>query len=83
MKKTFEINGRDIEFTEVTAIWHEEPEEGRRNAILIHDTTDELRNGDGVVFEADMPKDESDAKNLLEETSETYYETLDTVEVVL
>lgn len=82
MTKTFEINGREVVFTEVTAIWHEEPEEGRRQAILIHDTTDEFRNGDGVVFEADMPEDEADAENLLEESVETYYETLDTVEVV-
>lgn len=81
MTKTFEINGREVEFTEVTAIWHEEPEAGRRQAILIHDTTDEFQNGDGVVFEADMPEDEEGAENLLEEASETYYETLDTIEV--
>lgn len=82
MTKTFEICGRDIEFTEVTAIWHGEPDSGRRSAILIHDTTDEFKNGDGVVFEADMPEDEYDAENLLNETTETYYETLDTVEYV-
>lgn len=82
MTRTFEINGRTVEFTEVTAVWHEEPEAGRRAAILIHDTTDEFRNGDGVVFEADMPEDELDAENLLSETAETYYETLDTVEEI-
>lgn len=79
MKKIFEINGREVEFTEVTAIWHEEPESGRRSAILIHDTTDKFRDGDGVVFEANLPEDEDSAEDLLCETAETYFETLDTV----
>ncbi len=80
MTKTIKVDGREIEFTEVTAIWHGAPEEGRREAVLIHDTTDEFHDGDMVVFEAAMPEDEADAKNLLWETGETYYETLDTIE---
>lgn len=81
MTRNFEISGRTVEFTEVTAIWHEEPESGRRPAILIHDTTDEFNDGDGVVFDANMPEDEEDAECLLCETAETYFETLDTVEI--
>lgn len=81
MTKTFKINGSEVEFTEVTAIWHEEPESGRRTAILIHDTADEFRDGDGVAFEAEMPEDETDAENLLGGTVETYFKTLDTVEI--
>lgn len=80
MTKTFEIGGRKIEFTEVTAIWHQEPEAGRREAILIHDTTDELRNGDGVIFETEIPESAEDAEVLLQETTETYFETLNTIE---
>lgn len=80
MTRNFDIGGRTVEFTEVTAIWHQEPETGRREAILIHDTTDEFRNGDGVVFEADMPESVEDAEVLLGGTAETYFETLDTVE---
>lgn len=80
MKKIYEINGRDIEFTEVTAIWHEEPEAGRRYGILIHDTTDKFGDGDGIVFDAHMPENKDVAETLLEETAETYFETLDTIE---
>lgn len=80
MTKNFEIDGRTVDFTEVTAIWHQEPEAGRRDAILIHDTSDVFKDGDCVVFEADMPEDAEDAETLLEETAETYFETLDTIE---
>lgn len=79
MTRSFEIDGRTVEFTEVTAIWHQEPESGRRDAILIHDTSDEFKDGDGVVFEADMPESAEDAETLLEETAEKYFETLDTI----
>lgn len=82
MTKTFEIYGREIEFAIVTAIWDGAPEEGRREAIKIHDTTDKYNDGDMVIFEATMPEDEVDARNLLSETGETNYETLDTVECV-
>lgn len=80
MTRSFEIGGRTVEFTEVTAIWHQEPEAGRRAAILIHDAKDEFRDGDGVVFNADMPEREEDVEYLLDETAETYFETMNTVE---
>lgn len=80
MTRSFEISGRTVEFAEVTAIWHQEPEAGRRDAILIHDTADQFKDGDGVVFDADMPESAEDAETLLEETAETYFETLDTIE---
>lgn len=80
MTRSFEISGRTVEFTEVTAIWHQEPEAGRRDAILIHDTADEFKEGDGVVFDADIPESVEDAEYLLDETAETYFETVETVE---
>lgn len=80
MTRSFEINGRTVEFTEVTAIWHQEPEAGRREAILIHDTTDEFRDGDGLIFEADMPENTEDAEILIGEAAETYFETMNTIE---
>lgn len=81
MTKSFEIRGRKVEFTEVTAIWHLDPEAGRREVILIHDTTDEFRDGDGVIFEAETPENAEDAEILLSnETPETYFETMDTID---
>lgn len=70
------------EFTEVTAISWEFPEEGRRKAILIHDVKDECRDGDCVVFNAELPEDESDARCLLEETADSNWETLVTVQTL-
>lgn len=80
MTRSFKIGGRTVYFTEVTAIWHQEPEAGRRDAILIHDIADEFKDGDGVVFDADMPESEEDAGYLLDETAETCFETMDTME---
>ena len=68
------------EFTEVTAICAEFPEDGRRKAILIHDTKDEFHDGDCVVFDAELPEDESDALSILEETADSDWETLESVQ---
>ena len=83
MKKTFEIDGIKVEFTECTAISCDYPEEGRRNCIKIHDVSDEFCDGDGVIFDCDLPEDSEDAETLLiNEHLDTDYETLDTVEIL-
>ena len=83
MKKTFEINGRKVEFTECTAISSDYPEEGRRNCIKIHDVADEFCDGDGVIFNCDFPEDAADAETLLiNEYLDTDHETLGTVEIL-
>ena len=83
MKKTFEINGRKVEFTECTAISFDYPEEGRRNCVMIHDVADEFCDGDGVIFDCDLPVDADDAETLLiNEYLDADHETLDTVEIL-
>ena len=83
MKKTFDINGRKVEFTECTAISSDYPEDGRRSCLKIHDMTDEYCDGDGVIFDCDLPEDAEDADTLLiNEYIDTDYETLDTVEIL-
>ena len=83
MKKTFDINGRKVEFTECTAISCDYPEDGRRNCIKIHDVADEFCDGDGVIFNCDFPEDADSAETLLiNEYIDTDYETLDTVEIL-
>lgn len=81
MKNTFEINGRKVEFTECTAINFDYPEDGRRSCIKIHDVADEFCDGDGVIFDCDLPEDAEDAETLLiNEYLDTDHETLATVE---
>ena len=83
MKKTFEIDGRKVEFTECTAISFDYPEDGRRICLKIHDVSDESCDGDGVIFDCDLPEDADDAETLLiNEHLDTDYETLDTVEIL-
>lgn len=80
MKITHEIQERKVTFTEVTAIWSGEPEAGRRYAVLIHDETDTYHNGDGVIFEIDLPETKEDAEIILQnETMITDQETLETI----
>ena len=69
------------EFTEITVICSEFPEDGRRNAILIHDIKDEFKDGDCVVFGAKLPEDEKDAESLLSETADRNWETLESIEI--
>ena len=73
----------NCEFTEVTAICAEFPEDGRRNAILVHDLSDRFSDGDGVCFEIDtMPEDEEEAQNILESAIDTESETLKSIKFV-
>ena len=83
MKNTFDINGRKAEFTECTAISCDYPEDVRRSCLKIHDVADEFCDGDGVIFDCDLPEDAEDAETLLiNEYLDTDYETLDTVEIL-
>ena len=83
MKKTFDINGRKVEFTECTAISCDYPEDGRRICLKIHDVADEFCDGDGVIFNCDLPEDAEGSETLLiNEYIDTDYETLDTVEIL-
>lgn len=83
MKNTFEIKGRKVEFTECTAISFDYPEDGRRSCIMIHDVADEFCDGDGVIFNCDLPEDAEDAETLLiNEYLDTDHETLATVEIL-
>lgn len=81
MEITHKIQGKKVTFTEVTAIWSGEPEAGRRYAVLIQEETDTYHDGDGVIFEIDLPKTEEDAEIILQnETMITDQETLKTIE---
>lgn len=78
---TYEYKGHMVDFTEVTAIYEEEKEAGRRNGILIHEWRDKNRDGDGIVFGAELPESKEYGQYLLDETCITGYETLNTMEV--
>ncbi len=81
MKKTFKISGKEVEFEQVTAVFEMEAEAGRRPAILIHDAEDEFHDGDGVIFETDIPESAEEAEDMLMSAQLiTNCETLDTVE---
>ena len=48
---------------------------------MIHDVADEFCDGDGVIFNCDLPEDAEDAETLLiNECLDTDHETLATVE---
>lgn len=80
MKKTFEINGHKVEFTNCTAIAASIGDTKRQNAVFIHDLEDEFRNGDGVIFGVLLPENANEAKYILEENLDFYWETLETIE---
>ena len=81
MTKIFNINGSEVEFTTCTAISADFPEDGRRDAIYVHELRDEFRNGDGVLFGESFPESDDDALILLlNHDPDTYHETLETVE---
>lgn len=60
-----EIGGYEI--TRGTAIADGDTE--RQKALFVHRIDDEFGDGDMVVFDCDMPEDEDDLRNILEDTS--------------
>lgn len=82
MKKTFNVNGHEVEFTSCTAIAASIGDTERQNAVYVHDTTDEFSDGDGVLFGVDVPESAEEAAGLLDESVplDTNWETINTVE---
>ena len=79
MKKTFNVNGHEIEITPCTAIAAEIGESVRANALYVHDTEDEFGDGDSVYFEQ-MPRDDDEAEEMLAAFDGFHdYSTMDTV----
>lgn len=82
MKKTFNVNGHEVEFTSCTAIAASIGDTERQNAVHVHDATDEFSDGDGVLFGVEVPESDEEAADLLDESIplDTNWETLNTVE---
>lgn len=83
MKKTFTINGKEVEFADCTAISRDFPEDGRQRCVHVHELDDEFRDGDGVIFNGcTCPEDADEAESMIiNEYLDTDFETLDTVEM--
>lgn len=73
---------RDIEFTPCTAIAASIGDTTRQKAVFVHDTTDIFHDGDGVLFDIDVPETEEEAISALQEFLDGAEETLDTIEWV-
>jgi hypothetical protein len=71
----------NCEFTACTAIAATIGDTERQNAVFVHDLNDEFHNGDFVAFGWELPEDEEDARNILEDYSShsSDREDLDTV----
>lgn len=53
--------------TYITAGWNEsEP------AIMVHDLADEFHNGDTLVWDCEMPENEQDAADILQQIAEIW-----------
>ena len=92
MEKTFTVERigctpeREYTVTEVTAIAvsiGEDTEDKRQNALLITQIDDSGK-FEAVVFGYNMPEDEDDFNNIMEDfyAWDTYYETLETVRIL-
>ena len=80
MKKTFTINGHEVEFTACTAIAASICDTVRQTAVFVHDADDEFGNGDGVIFSVSVPEDAEEVASVLQECIDTEQETLNTVQ---
>ena len=80
MKKFFIIKNHKVEFISCTAIAKSIGDTIRNKAVFVHDLEDEFSNGDGVIFNVDVPEDVKEAISILQECCDTDYTTLKTVQ---
>lgn len=87
MRRTYELNEKEVTFILCSAVSCDFPELGRRKCVYVHQEDDEYRDGDFVIFSwEDVPADEQEAYNLLEESkycADSSQDTLETVEFLL
>lgn len=72
----------NCEFTACTAIAATIGDTERQTAVLVHDLKDEFHDGDFIAFGYNLPEDEEDAQNIIDDFSShsTDAEDLKTVE---
>lgn len=83
MKKTFTIGGTEYTVCECTAICKDLGESERRKAIYVYSFSESGEKSEFVLFDFDMPEDESEFLEMSEYSSEWdgWYETVETVEI--
>lgn len=79
MKRTYTVNEKEIELSEVSAVFENE----RMNGIMLHDVDDEYRDGDCVTSEYDhLPENDEEAADWINNTHswDSDHSVMDTVE---
>lgn len=83
MKKTFTIGGTEYTVCECTAICKDLGESERRKALFVYSISESGEKNEFVLFDFDMPEDESEFLEMCEESSEWdgWYATVESVEI--
>ena len=79
MKRTYTVNGKEAELSEVSAVFENE----RMNGIMLHDADDEFRDGDCITSEYDyLPENDEEAAEWINNTHswDSDHSVMDTVE---
>lgn len=83
MQRIFTINNEEVSIQECTVVFLEFPNEGRQEALFIHQISDKFGNGDGVIGNCcTLPESDEEAAAILQnEFLDTDSETLKTIRI--
>ena len=83
MKKTFTIGSTEYTVSECTAICKDLGESERRKALFVCSFSESGEKSEFVLFDFDMPEDESEFIEMCEDSSvwDGWYATVDSVEI--
>ena len=83
MKKTFTIGSTEFTVCDCTAICKDLGESERRKAIYVCSFEESGEKNEFVLFDFDMPEDESEFLEMSEDSSawDGWYETIESVEI--
>ena len=83
MKKTFTVGGTEYTVCDCTAICKDLGESERRKALFVYSFSESGEKNEFVLFDFDMPEDESEFLEMCEDSSawDGWHETIETVEI--
>ena len=83
MKKTFTIGSTEYTVCDCTAVCKDLGESDRRKALFVYSFADSGEKSEFVVFDYEIPEDESEFLKMCEDSSawDGWFETIDSVEI--
>jgi hypothetical protein len=81
--RTYTVEGREVEMLLIKARWIFPDGEEMLTSIILHDTTDENRDGDAIIAAEELPETDEDAAEMITNEAWTAFEENEDEEIIV